>query len=64
MTVTPQMYTLGRLYGSENPTASGVIGAGDLRKDAMMYSANALSLKLSDAKGDKFEAELPILLFP
>ena len=58
------MYTLGRPYGSENPTHSGVIGAINLSKDAMMYSANSLSRKLSDNKGVKFEAELPLLWCP
>ena len=58
------MYTLGRPYGSENPTNSGVIGASNIRKDAMMYSANALSRKLRDNKGVRFEAELPLLWCP
>ena len=58
------MYTLGRPYGSENPTNSGVIGASNIKKGAMMYSDNALSRKLSDNKGVRFEAELPLLWCP
>ena len=39
-TGTPQMDRLGRPYVSERPTASGILGAGKLRNDAMMNSAN------------------------
>ena len=55
------MDAFGILYGSKNPTASGVIGAGELRKDAMMYSDNASSCKLSYDKGVKVEAYLQLL---
>ena len=60
-TGTLQMDAFGILYGSKNPTASGVIGAGELRKDAMMYSDNASSCKLSYDKGVKVEAYLQLL---
>ena len=52
---------LGRPYGSENPTASGVLGASELRNDAIMYSVNAPSRTLRYSKGVKVEYDLQIL---
>ena len=34
------MDKLGSPYGSYNPTARGVLGAGDIRNYAMMYYSN------------------------
>ena len=63
-TGTLKMDTLGSLYGSDNPTTSGVLCAGELINDAMMYSDNASSCTLSDAKCVKAEADPPLLFFP
>ena len=46
--------------GSENPTSIVVLGAVNLRNDAMIYSTSASSCTLSDANGVKVEADLPI----
>ena len=37
------MDTFDRLYGSENTIDSAVIGAGKIRNNSMIYSANELS---------------------
>ena len=55
------MDKLGILYGYENTTASGVLGAGNLRNDAMMYSDNASIRMFKDDKGVKVESKIQIL---
>ena len=55
------MDTLGSPYGSENPTAGGVFGSGNLRNGAMMYSDNASSRTLRNAKVVKVEVNLKLL---
>ena len=42
-TGTPLMDTFDRPHGSENTIDSAVIGAGEIRNNAMIYSANELS---------------------
>ena len=46
--------------GSENPTSIVVLGAVNLRNDAMIYSTSASSCTLSDDNGVKVEADLQI----
>ena len=60
-TGTPRIDTLGSLYGSDNNTASGVLGAGDLRNDAVIYSASKSSCTLRDSKGVNVESDLQLL---
>ena len=60
-TETPRIDTLGSLYGYDNPTSSGFLGANELSNDAMMYSANASSRTLRDEEGVKVEADLQLL---
>ena len=55
------MYTLGIPYGYDNPTASGFLGAGELRNDSMVYSDNLPSCKLRGDKGVRVEANLQLL---
>ena len=55
------MDMIGSPYGSDNPTASGALGAGELSKYAMMYSSNDSSGTLRYAKVVKVEAYLPLL---
>ena len=58
---TPQMDTLGSPYGSDNPTASGVLGSVKLSNYVMMYSVNVSSLMLRYDKGVMFEADPQLL---
>ena len=57
----PQINMLGSPSRSVNPTAIGVLGAVNLRNDAMMYCANTTSRTLRDARGIKVEANIPLL---
>ena len=54
------MDNLGSPYGSENPNASAVLGANERKNDTMMYSANASSIMLRNAKGNKVESEIQL----
>ena len=54
------MDTLGSPYESENPTASEVFGADEIRNDDMMYSANISIATLRYAKGSKAEYDLQL----
>ena len=58
------MDMLGSPYGSENPTASGVIGNREIRKYSMKYSANVLSRTLRDNTGVTVEADPPLFWCP
>ena len=55
------MDTLGSPYGSDNPTASGVLGSVKLSNYVMMYSVNVSSLMLRYDKGVRFEADPQLL---
>ena len=57
---TPLIDTLVSMYGSNNTTPSGVIGAGELRNDVMIYYVNASSRTLRYAKVFKVEANLQL----
>ena len=59
-TGTSLIDTLGSPYGSDNPSTIGFIGAVDIRNESMMYSDNVSSRTLRDAKGVKFESNLPL----
>ena len=52
------MDNIGSPSESKNTTASEVLGVGKLNNDAMMYSGNACSRKLIDAKDNKVESQL------
>ena len=52
------MDNLSSPYGSENPTASGVLGASKFSNDAIMYYADESSCTLMDAKGFKVESKI------
>ena len=58
------MDMLGRPYEYENPTASDVLGARDLRNESMVYYGNAPSSTLRGAKGVKVESDLPLFWCP
>ena len=59
-TGTPLIDTLVSMYGSNNTTPSGVLGAGKLRNDVMIYYANASSRTLRYANFFKVEANLQL----
>ena len=48
-------------FVSQSPNNSEVIDANQLNNDSMIYSANASSHTLRDAKGVKVEADLQLL---